>query len=264
MRALQADGLTQRQTCRLIDCTRSTLHYKSTRPSDEPIATRMRELAMERPRWGWRRLKILFGREGLNVGHDRFLRIYRANGLQVRPRKKRKVQYVRGLAVSSVTRANERWSIDFMHDRLTNGRTFRTMNTVDDFTRECLAVDVNFSFGSHDVIRCFEEIGFERGFPETIRFDNGSEFTSHAMLRWCAERNIKLHFIQPGKPTQNAKIESLNGRIRDELLNTRSFVSIFEARRLAPEWRDDYNDKRPHSALGYLAPAGVRPAGKNY
>ena len=254
MRALQDDGLSQRQACRLIKCTRSTLSYRSKRPSDEPVAARMRELAMERPRWGWRRLKILFQREGLTVGYDRFLRIYRANGLQVRPRKKRKVRYVRGNAIPAISRANERWSIDFMHDRLNNGRNIRTMNIVDDYTRECLALEVAFSFGSQDVIRCFEDIAFDREMPKTIRFDNGSEFTSHAMLRWGAERKVELHFIQPGKPTQNAQIESLNGRIRDELLNTRSFVSIFEARRLAADWQRDYNEVRPHSALGYLTP----------
>ena len=215
---------------------------------------RMREIAMERPRWGWRRLKVLFQREGLAVGHDRFLRIYRANGLQVRPRKKRKVRYVRGNVVPAVTRQNERWSIDFMHDRLANGRNVRTLNVFDDYTRECLASEINFSFGSHDVIRCFEDLAFERGLPTTIRFDNGSEFTSLAMLRWGAERNVELHFTQPGKPTQNAHIESLNGRIRDELLNTRSFVTIFEARRAATEWRHDYNEIRPHSSLGYLTP----------
>ena len=254
MRALQADGLTQRQACRLISCTRSTLSYRSKRPSDEPIAAKMRELAMQRPRWGWRRLKILFEREKLPVGYDRFLRIYRANGLQVWPRKKRKVRYIRGTAIAPATRPNERWSVDFMHDRLTNGRTVRAMNIVDDFTRECLALEIGFSFGSHDVIRCLEDLAFERGFPEMIRFDHGSEFTSHAMLRWSAERSIALRFSDPGKPTQNAHIESLNGRIRDELLNTQVFVTIFEARRAAAEWRADYNDIRPHSSLGKLTP----------
>jgi putative transposase len=137
---------------------------------------------------------------------------------------------------------------------LTNGRNVRAIAVVDDFTRECLALEVGFSFGSHDVIRCFEDLAFERGFPETIRFDNGSEFTSHAMLRWGAERSVQLHFIDPGKPTQNAQIESLNGKIRDELLNAHCFITIFEARREAAEWRQDYNEVRPHSALGYRTP----------
>ncbi len=208
----------------------------------------MRELAAERPRWGWRRLKVLFKREGIAIGYDRFLRIYRANSLQVRPRRKRKVNYVRGNVVPAVTRPNERWSIDFMHDRLANGRKIRTLNIVDDFTRECLALRIAYSLGSTDVIREFEDIAFERGFPETIRFDNGPEFTSLAMLRWSAERRVRPHFIDPGKPTQNANIESLNGKIRDELLNLHSFTTIFEARRAAEAWRNDYNDVRPHSS----------------
>ena len=254
MRALQDQGLTQRQACRLIGCTRSTLHYRSKRPSDEPIAVRMRELAMQRPRWGWRRIKILFEREGIDVGYDRFLRIYRANALQVWPRKKRKVRYIRGTAIEPATAPNHRWSVDFMHDRLTNDRTIRAMAIVDDFTRECLALEISFSFGSHDVIRCLEDRAFERGFPQMIRFDHGSEFTSHAMLRWSAEKQVNLHFCDPGKPTQNAHIESLNGRIRDELLNTQTFVTIFDARRAAEEWRSDYNEFRPHSSLGQLTP----------
>lgn len=228
--------------------------YCKKRPNDEPIASRLRELAAERPRWGWRRLKIMLHRDGVKIGYDRFLRIYRSNGLQVRPRRKRKVAYVRGNAIPAVTKPNERWSIDFMHDRLINGRSFRTLNIVDDFTRECLAIRVAYSLGSADVIREFEDIAFERGLPATIRFDNGSEFTSHAMLRWSVERRIALHFIAPGKPTQNANIESLNGRIRDELLNLHAFTTIFEARRAAEAWRHDYNHVRPHSALGLLTP----------
>jgi putative transposase len=130
----------------------------------------------------------------------------------------------------------------------------RAITLADDFTRECLAVELGFSFGSREVIRCFEDIAFERGFPETIRFDNGSEFTSHAMLRWDAERDTNLHLIDPGKPTQDAQIESLNGKIRDELLNAHCFTTIFEARRRAADWRQDYNEIRPHSALGYRTP----------
>jgi len=184
----------------------------------------------------------------------RFLRIYRAHGLQVRPRRKRKVAYIRGNVLPAATRPNERWSIDFMHDRLIGGRTIRALNVVDDFTRECLALRIGHSFGSADVIRTFEDIAFDRGLPTTVCFDNGSEFTSRAMLRWGAERRVALHFIAPGKPTQNANIESLNGRIRDELLNAHSFVSLFEARQTAEDWLADYNGVRPHSALGFLTP----------
>ncbi len=141
-----------------------------------------------------------------------------------------------------------------MHDRLANGRQFRALTVSDDFTKECLALEIAHSLGSADVIRVFEAIAFERGLPKTIRFDNGSEFTSHKMLRWSAEHRVELHFIQPGKPTQNANAESLNGRIRDELLNLHSFTNIFDARDAAQTWRHDFNENRPHSALGYQTP----------
>ena len=254
MRALQENGISAKRACALVGYTRSNLYYRRVPKDEDLFAKRLEELAQERPRWGWRRLLIMFERERIAIGEYRFRRIYRDLGLQVRPRKKRKVRYVRGNAVPLVHHPNERWSIDFMHDRLTNGRTIRTMNVIDDFTRECLAIEVAFSFGSHDVIRNFEEIAADRGLPATIRFDNGSEFTSHAMLRWGAERALDLHFIDPGKPTQNAQIESLNGKIRDELLNVHSFVTIFEARRRADDWKKDYNEVRPHSALGYRTP----------
>jgi putative transposase len=254
VRALQEFGISQLRACAIVGQPRRTLHYRGKPKDDGPIAERTQTLAQERPRWGWRRLLIMIHRDGIDVGEYRFRRIYRSLALQVRPRKKRKVRYVRGNVIPAVSRPNERWSIDFVHDRLASGRNIRAITLVDDYTRECLAVEVGFSFGSHDVIRCFEDIAFERGFPETIRFDNGSEFTSHAMLRWGAERSVQLHFIDPGKPTQNAQIESLNGKIRDELLNAHSFMTIFEARRRAVEWRQDYNEIRPHSALGYRTP----------
>lgn len=254
MRALQEYGLSQVRACAIIGQPRRTLHYCTKPKNDSEIAERIQVLAQQRPRWGWRRLLIMIRRDKVDVGEFRFRRIYRSLALQVRPRKKRKVRYIRGNVIPAVSRPNERWSIDFVHDRLANGRNVRAIAVVDDFSRECLALEVGFSFGSHDVIRCFEDLAFERGFPETIRFDNGSEFTSHAMLRWGAERSVNLHFIDPGKPTQNAQIESLNGKIRDELLNAHSFRSIFEARCEAAEWRQDYNEIRPHSALGYLTP----------
>lgn len=254
VRALEERGLSRVRACRIVGQARRSLYYRSQPKDDSPIAAQLQALAQERPRWGWRRLIIMVRRQGIVVGEHRFRRIYRDLGLQVRPRRKRKVNFVRGNVIAPVTRPNERWSIDFMHDRVGNHRSIRSMNIVDDFTRECLALEVAYSFGSADVIRKLEDIAFERGFPSTVRFDNGSEFTSHAMLRWGAERKIHLHFIAPGKPTQNANIESLNGKIRDELFNMHRFMSIFEARRAAADWMRDYNEVRPHSALGYESP----------
>ena len=199
-------------------------------------------------------LIIMVRRELVGVGEFRFRRIYRTLGLQVHPRKKRKVRFVRGNTLAAAARPDERWSIDFMHDRLAAGRVIRTMNVVDDYTRECLAIDVAFSFGSHDVIRRLEAIADERGLPQAIRFDNGPEFTSRAMLQWAATKSIDLQFIQPGKPAQNANVESLNGRVRDELLNAHTFLDIHDARERAETWRMDYNEIRPHSSLGYRTP----------
>ena len=255
MRALEQRGVPLVRACELVDYTRSNLYYRRLPKDDGPFQVRMNELAQERLRWGWRRLFIIMRRrESYAIGETRFRRIYRESGLQVWPRKKRKVNYVRGNIVPPVFEPNERWSIDFMHDRLANSRTYRALTMGDDFTKECLALELAHSFGSADVIRVFEALALERGLPRTIRFDNGSEFTSHAMLRWAAERRVHLHFIQPGKPTQNANIESLNGKIRDELFNLHSFMNIFEAREAAEKWRLDYNEVRPHSALGYQTP----------
>jgi putative transposase len=166
--------------------------------------------------------------------------------------RKRHVRYVRGKALEPVNAPNERWSIDFMHARLPS-RPYRLFNVVDDCTNESLATPA-FSFGRADVIRALEAIAFERGLPKTLRSDNGSEFFSHRMLRWAAANNVSLHFIRPGKPTQNAKIESLNGRIRDEVLNPSLFANLAEVRAAAEAWREDYNTVRPHSGLGYLTP----------
>lgn len=255
MRALEDRGLSRVRACAIVGQPRRTLYYqRTTKSHDTALIERTKELAQERLRFGWRRLIIMVRRDLIGVGEYRFRRIYRDLGLQVHPRKKRKVRYVRGNAISAVARPDERWSIDFMHDRLATGRTIRTMNIVDDYTRECLAIDVAFSFGSHDVIRCFEAIAEDRGLPGAIRFDNGPEFTSRAMLQWAATKTIDLQFIQPGKPTQNAQVESLNGRVRDELLNAHTFLDINDARERAETWRKDYNEIRPHSSLGYRTP----------
>lgn len=255
MRALEDRGLSRVRACAIVGQPRRSLYYQpKPKLHDAMLIERTKDLAQERPRWGWRRLIIMIRRGMIGVGESRFRRIYRELGLQVRPRKKRKVRYVRGNTIASVARPDERWSIDFMHDRLATGRTIRTMNVVDDYTRECLALEVSFSFGSHDVIRCFEEIADGRALPGAIRFDNGPEFTSRAMLQWAATKSVDLQFIQPGKPTQNAQVESLNGRVRDELLNAHTFLDIQDARLRAEAWKKDYNETRPHSSLGYRTP----------
>jgi len=254
VRALQGHGVSAVRSCALIGYTRSNLYYRRKPATDEPLRARVQELAAQRPRWGWRRLLILLRRERAVIGEYRFRRIYRALGLQVRPRKKRKVRYVRGNTVAPVNAPNQRWSLDFMHDTLASGRCLRVLMIVDDFTRECLATEIERAFSSHRVIAVLERIALTRGFPQTLRFDNGAELTSHAMLRWGAERGIELHFIDPGKPVQNAHVESLNGRTRDEFLNLHTFVTPDQARDAAATWLLDYNEVRPHSSLGDRTP----------
>lgn len=229
------------------------MQYRPRRVEDPTLLARLPLLAAERLRWGWRRLLIMVRREGWTIGERAFRRIYRALGLHVVRTRKRHVRYVRGNAIEPAAHPDDRWSMDFMHTRV-GARSCRLFNVTDDYTGEVLAIEAGFSFGSAEVIRVLENLAFERALPMTIRSDNGSEFCSHRMLSWAATRGVQLHFIQPGKPTQNAKIESLNGRIRDELLNPHVFGSIEELRSAADAWRSDYNDVRPHSSLGYLTP----------
>ena len=255
VRALQTRGLSQRQACALVGCPRKTAQYRSRKPPPDPqLVERIKTVAERWPRFGYRRLFIMLRRDRIELSWWRMRRIYRQFGLHVRPRRKRHVRYIRGGGTAPVYHPNQRWSIDFVHDRLALGRPIRALVVVDDYTRECLALEIAFSFASADVIRALEGISFVRGLAPAIRFDRGSEFTSRAMLHWSAERNVMLQFSDPGKPTQNANVESLNGRIRDELLNLHSFATIAQARETADLWRRHYNETRPHSALGYRTP----------
>ena len=194
-------------------------------------------------------------REGFIVNHKRLHRIYRAHGMQLRSRRKRGVRYVRGNAVGPVTCPNERWSLDFVHDSLSTGRKFRMLTTIDDFTRESIGIATDFLLTRERVIRVLSRIAEHRPLPQTLKFDNGTEFTSKAMLGRGAEQNLDLHSIDPGKPTQNGSVESFNGRLRDELLNERAFPTLFHARSTVERWRIDYNHVRPHTAIGGLTPA---------
>ena len=255
MKALQAEGLSQRQACELTGCPRRTAQYRSQKEeSDEPIRQELRELAAERPRFGWRRLNVLLNRKNICLNHKRLRRLYREEGLQVRPRKKRRVRYVRGNIVLSVTNLNEEWGLDFMEDRLFSGRKIRLMTLEDRFSREGLALEIDFSMPSGRVIRELDAVAAVRGYPKRLRVDNGSELTSLAMLRWSIAHDVHLHFIEPGKPQQNAWIESFNGRVRDEFLNLHIFRSLPEARSAAADWLEDYNEVRPHSSLRYATP----------
>ncbi|BDE06909.1 insertion element protein [Vulcanimicrobium alpinum] len=255
MRALQDLGVSQRAACRIARCPRSVAQYRVRRTDDPALLERLKALAAERRRFGYRRLTIMLRREGFVVNHKRVHRIYRNAGLQLRSRRKRGVRYVRGNVVPPVTRPNERWSLDFVHDALSNGRKFRSLTIIDDFTPESIGIEVDFSLTGERVVRVLSRLAQERGLPPTLKFDNGTEFTSNAMLGWAARVNVELHFIEPGKPTQNGSVESFNGRFRDELLNEHAFPTLFHARTAIEAWRIDYNHRRPHTALGGLTPA---------
>lgn len=255
VRALQAEGLSQRQACRLANCPRPTARYQSQKvPDDELIRDRLRCVAQERPRFGWRRLKILLRREGMVMNHKPLRRLYRDERLQVRPRRKRRVRLVRGNVSPAPTRLNEEWGLDFMHEYLMTKRKVRLLTIEDRFTREGLALAPDFSLTSRRVIRTPDSIAELRGYPSRLRVDSGPENVAGAMLQWSVDHDVVLHFIDPGKPAQNAWIESFNARVRDEFLNVQAFRSLSDLRDAADEWLVDYNEVRPHSSLNYLTP----------
>lgn len=248
-------GSSERRACGLTGVWRSTLRYRSRKQEIPKLRERLKELAAQRPRFGYKRLHILLRREGFQVNHKRILRLYREEGLALRPRKRRKkVTAALRVAPETPMRPNERWSMDFMLDSLESGRRFRLLNIVDDFTRECLAIEVDSSINGNRVARVLERLGEFRGLPKVITVDNGPEFAGRMLDAWASENGVKLHFIRPGKPIENAYIESFNGRVRDEFLNQNEFRSLFEARHRAELWRLDYNRSRPHGALGGYTP----------
>ena len=217
------------------------------------MKAKLTDLAQQKPRYGYRRLGILLRREGEVVNHKRVFRVYQAAALCVK-RRQRKRLVRSGQQQMMASAPNQQWAIDFVHDRLASGRTIRVLTVVDTFTRECLALEVDSCLPSQRVTRTLDAIIFERGRPESIRMDNSSELTSRHFLAWGVDRRISLNYIQPGKPVQNAYAESFNGKLRDECLNTNWFVNLWEARRRIHLWRDEYNNQRPHSSLGYLTP----------
>lgn len=250
-------GLSERRASRLMGCPRSTARYRMRRVDDSALVERMRSLIDDgNNRSGYRLLNFLLRRDdAIVVNHKRFFRIYRSAGLQVPKRRKRHARYVRNGSTSPATRVNERWSMDFVHDTLANGRKVRLLTILDDFTCESLAIEVDLTLPSRRVIAVLDRIAAERGFPEILKTDNGPEFSSLITRRWAAERGIRQHFIDPGKPTQNGKIESFNARLRDELLNEHWFLALDDMRSATETYRVRYNTYRPHGSLKYLTPA---------
>jgi putative transposase len=250
---MERHGLSQRHACRLVGMDRSTVRYQGKRPDDAALRQRLRELAAERRRFGYRRLGWMLAREGHVMNHKRLYRLYREEKLMVRRRGRRKRALGTRTPMLVPHATNQRWSLDFVSDTLSDGRRFRILCVVDDFSRECLATVVDTSLGGVRVVRELERLATERVVPQEVVSGNGTELTSGAVLRWATGR-LAWHYIEPGKPVQNAFIESFNSKLRDECLNEYVFSSLGEARAIIEAWRHDYNHLRPHGSLGALTP----------
>jgi putative transposase len=254
-------GLSQRRACRLVGAARSTIRYRSRRETDEPLRTRLRQLAEQRPRFGYRRLHVLVRREGIVVNHKRIARLYREEGLAVRRRCRKSVVRVLRGRPPAPQGANEQWALDFLQDALASGRTIRLLSVIDVFTREALSLEVDTSLPGSRVVRVLDRLGGERPLPAQLVLDNGPELISRVLEQWAYDHTVTLHFIDPGKPMQNAHCESFHGRLRDECLNEHWFLGLADARQIVEAWRQDYNQERPHSALGYQTPAAFARGG---
>jgi putative transposase len=252
MYARSSYQLSERRACGLFRLSRTASRYKSIRVDDPKVVARIKELAERRRRFGYRRLFTLLKREGIKMNQKKFRRIYREQKLSLKIRKRSKIRSLPRTPIEPPARANERWSMDFMSDQLgPSGRRFRVLTVVDDFTRECVALYADYSIPGVTVTKILDKLNRS---PKVFNIDNGSEFTGKAMDQWAFERNIKLDFIRPGKPNENAFIESFNGKFRDECLSEHWFVSLEDVRRTIEDWRIDYNENRPHSSLGDLTP----------
>ena len=254
-------GFSERRACRVVGVGRSTARYHPRpRPDEAALRHRLRQLASERRRFGYRRLYVLLRREGVSVNHKRIERLYREEGLAVRRRgRKRVVATGRGRLAAPST-PNEQWGIDFLSDALAGGRRIRLCTVLDLFTREALAIEIDTSLPGERVVGVLERVAAHHGQPRQLVLDNGPELTGLAMDHWASTRQVRLGFIEPGKPVQNALVESCHGRLRDECLNEHWFLSLEDARQIVERWRQDYNRSRPHSALGYRSPQEFRAA----
>ncbi len=248
------DRLSENRACKLVGIKRSVLRYRFKRSDDSMLKDKIKHHAFERRRFGYRRILLLLRREGIIVNHKKVFRLYREAGLKVAKRGGRKKALGLRRALNPPTKVDQQWSLDFVSDALWNGRRIRLLTIVDDFSRECIKITVDTSLSGARVVRELNQLILERGKPEEIISDNGTEFTSRAILRWVNENHIEWKYIEPGKPMQNGYIESFNGKLRDECLNENWFSELEEARKMIEAWRLDYNENRPHTALGGLTP----------
>jgi putative transposase len=257
-----------RRACRLIDLPRSSYRYHREKQQriavdqeqKDALRKRIHELALAHPRFGYRRIHALLVREFTARDQEppsryRVEKMWREERLQVPQKKRKRIQRSAPEPINTVSAKNTRWAMDFQHDSLCNGHKIRLLNVTDIFTHEFLSVEVDRSLSSHRVVRVLQELEATRGLPESIRVDNGPEFISHTLRRWCEKRQVSLVYIQPGKPMQNGHIESMNGRIRDECLNREEFRSVAHARMVLQNFRRYWNEERVHSSLGYRTPS---------
>jgi len=247
-------GLSIRRSCRLVGMCRATYAYRLRDKGDGLLRVRLRELAEQRRRFGCPRLHVMLKRENLVINHKRTERIYREEELSLRLKKRRKKAAVLRVMLSQAEHADQRWSMDFVCDSTSTGRRFRALAVVDDYSRECPALEVDSSIPGARVVDVLDRLAEMRGLPEVITMDNGPEFASRTLDEWAYRRGVKLNFIRPGKPVENAYAESFIGRLRDECLNENWFSSVREARDIIETWRRDYNEVRPHSSLDNLSP----------
>ncbi|CAG4917674.1 IS3 family transposase ISBvi7 [Paraburkholderia saeva] len=249
-------AVAERRACRLVALSRSVYQYRSHRDPQTALRQRMCEIASTRVRYGYCKIRVLLLREGYQVSKSRLYRLYCEEGLALRykPNRKRRAQMNRP-ARARTTAANQAWSLDFVADQFSNGQRFRALTIVDIYTREALAVDVGQRLGGTDVVRVLEGLRNRRGTPRMLFCDNGSEFTSQVMDLWAYHHKVEIAFSRPGKPTDNAFVESFNDTLRDECLNTHWFTSLTDAREQIERWRVEYNESRPHRSLGEVPPA---------
>lgn len=252
--AVNVYGLSERQVCRLLNISRTGFRYEPKRRDDGELIARLQDLAERKPRWGLGKMVDRLRHEGYRWNHKRIGRIYRQLQLHIRVRPKKRLRSRSPLPLAVPATTNSCWSVDFMHDSLASGRTFRTFNVIDDFNREALAIEIDTSLPAQRVVRVLDTLAAWRGYPQRLRSDNGPEFISNKLDEWAEKHGVLLDFIQPGKPAQNAYIERFNRTYREEVLDLYLFDSLAEARAITEAWLEEYNAIRPHEALGGLTP----------
>jgi putative transposase len=258
------------RSCRLALLRRSVWYAKSQARDQSALRQRIRDIAMSRPRFGYLRVLVMLKREGWQVGKQRVYRLYRLEGLQLRleglqlrleglqlrmkVKRRKRIALLRG-KVTPANGPNQHWSMDFVHDQMHDGRKFRILTVIDQWSRESVSLEANFRLTGRCVGQALDQAAKQRGWPRAITVDNGTEFTSKALDEWAYRRGVKLDYTRPGKPTDNGLIESFNGRLRDECLNVNEFITMIDAHEKLKAWQDDYNHHRPHGSLGHLTPS---------